>query len=49
MMVVHGIAMAVLFTKLNKIFNPNRIAAKIREQTRAKRIIGAKKSRQAWT
>jgi len=37
-MIVHGISMFALFTKINNTFNPNQIAPHIRHQTRIKKF-----------
>ncbi len=49
MMFVHIVAMCVLYTKLNKMFNPNWTSMKIRDKNRVKRIAGRQPTRQVWT
>lgn len=44
MMLVHAIGMFVLFTKIEKMWSPQRLAAKIRQQ----QVAARRNKRQVW-
>ncbi len=48
MIPVHIAAMCVLYIKMNKMFNPDWTAMKMRNKNRVKRLTGGQQSRQLW-